>query len=392
MNKQELEELQELLDMEDEDKGGKKSNFDILGLVKILWGKRKLFYISIPIALVVAIALSMGMPKYYAVQVKLAPELSNMTSSTGSLGSIMKTLGVGKMSSQGQESDAILPNLYPDLMNSQMFLVSLFDIPVVSRDGKINTTYYDYLSKHQKFAWWTKAMGYARSFIPKFGSEPEATGNARVKNESIQAKKTDKKSSTLALSKQQTAIAKAIANNVVCDVDKKTYVISILVTAQDPVICATVADSTCQRLQEFITDYRTKKAQIEYDHTLEQYNSAKADYEEAKAKVAEYNDANWDLVEEDFVVEKLALQNEMQLRFSTFSTINTQLIAARAKLDEARPIFTVLDGVSIPLRPAGPSKKKFVIGFVFMVCLVQTIWILYRAIKKKKVEEITKAN
>lgn len=387
MNKQDLEELQELLDMEVEEEAT-QSRFDIAGLLKSLWTKRKYFYISLPIAAIVAVVLSLDMPKYYVVNVKLAPELSGSASSAGGLTSIMKNLTGGRLNS-GQESDAILPNLYPDLMNSQAFLVSLFDIPVESKDGKIKTTYYEYLSKHQKTAWWTKAMGFAHSLIPSFGGEEKDAKQAEKDNQmednGLQSV-TNKSTKTLALSKRQAAIAKAIAGNVVCDVDKKTYVISISVNAQDPVICATVADSACQRLQEFITDYRTKKAKVEYDHIVEQYNVAKAEYEEAKERVAAYNDANWDLVEEEFVVEKQALQNEMQLRFSAFSTINTQLIASRAKLDEARPIFTVLDGATVPLRPAGPSKKKFVLGIVLMVGFVQALWILRKELSKKKEE------
>jgi len=375
MNKQELEELQELLamDVEEEKTGG----FNPLALLSILWAKRKYFYISIPIALIVAIILSLGMPKYYTVNVKLAPELSSASSTSGGLSSIVKNLTGARMSN-GQDGDAILPNLYPDLMNSQLFLVSLFDIPVESKNGKIKTTYYEYLNKYQKTSWMSKAMGAAFSLIPR--SEP----NEPAKAKDVSEAEPSNKKGALSLNKREAAIVKAIAGNVICDVDKKTFVISITAKAQDPVICATIADSTCQRLQEFITDYRTKKAQIEYDHILEQYNTARSEYEEAKARVAEYNDANWDLVEEEFVVEKQALQNEMQLRFSALSTINTQLLAARAKLDEIRPIFTVLDGATVPLRPAGPQKRPFVLGIVFVVCFVQAIWILIKDYRAKK--------
>lgn len=372
MTKEELEELAQILDTDEKAEANAKSS-TLTSMIRLLWSKRKYYYISIPIALIVAVALSLSMPKYYTVNVKLAPEMSNAAGASGGLTSIMKNLGMSRSANTG-EADAILPNLYPDLMNSQMFLVSLFDIPVVSKDGKINTTYYEYLSKHQKTAWWAKAIGFAMSLIPRFDSDEPAAVPSSAKSDN-QTSKNDTLNA-LALNKRQTAIMKAIASNVVCNVDKKTYVISIAVKAQDPVICATVADSTCRRLQEFITEYRTKKARIEYDHMLEQYKTARAEYEEAKEKVAAYNDANWDLVEEDFVLEKQALQNEMQLRFSALSNINTQLLASRSKLDEARPVFTVLDGASVPLRPAGPKKSRFVLTFVFFICFLQALWIV----------------
>lgn len=386
MTKKELEELQELYDMEF-DEETEKSNFDIAGLVRKLWEKRRYYYISIPISAVVALLISLSIPKTYTVEVKLAPELSASGMSGGGLSSLMKNFGLGRSSSSG-DGDAILPNLYPDLMNSQLFLTSLFDLPVVSRNGKINTTYYDYLDKYQKTTWWSKVIGLCMSLIPKFETEDEVAEAPKTNHTALNDSTISKrKFNPQALNKRQSRIAKAIARNIVCDVDKKTYVITICVAAQDPLICATVADSTCQRLQDFITEYRTKKARIEYDHILEQYEVARKEYEQAKEDVAAFNDANWDIVDDEFVIEKQALQNEMQLRFSAFSTMNTQLLAARAKLDEARPCFTVLDGATVPLKPTGPKKKKIIIVFVFLVCLIQTAWLLRKEIFKKKEEE-----
>lgn len=383
MNKEEIEELQAILNMTNEDESKKKGKgLNVFALIGVLWSKRKYYYISMPIALAVAIFLALSIPKYYVVEVKLAPELGSASASATGLGGLLKSLGTGKIAGNGGDADAILPNLYPDLMNSQVFRVSLFDIPVVSKDGKIRTTYYEYLNKYQEYPWWTEAIASLVSLIPIPSDEDNVslpTGKSSSKN--------GNGVNPAALTKRQTAIAKKIVKDVVCDVDKKTFVIGISVKAQDPVICATVADSTCQRLQEFITEYRIKKAQVEYDHMLEQYNTARVEYEEAKAKVAAYNDANWDLVEDEFVIEKQALQNEMQLRFSALSTISTQLLAARSKLDEARPVFTVLDGASVPLKPVGPKKKKLVVGILFMVGLVQSLWLLRGEFLKKKEEE-----
>lgn len=50
------------------------------------------------------------------------------------------------------------PELYPDLIESNDFLTSLFDVKVKSLDGTINTTYYDYLATKQKYPWWTKTI------------------------------------------------------------------------------------------------------------------------------------------------------------------------------------------------------------------------------------------
>lgn len=66
--------------------------------------------------------------------------------------------------------------------------------------------------------------------------------------------------------RKENDIVKAINGNMECTVDKKTSVITIVVEDQDPLIAATVADSTQVHLQRTITDYRTKKARIDLEY------------------------------------------------------------------------------------------------------------------------------
>lgn len=329
--------------------------------------KRKLFLITLPIAFVLAYVFASGMPKYYVVKVKLAPEFSSMTSSvspSGSLGSIMRSFGIGTASSNS--GDAILPTLYPDLMNSTAFLVSLFDIPVQTKDGTVKTAYYDYLANNQKKAWWAEAKGTVAGWF----SSDAATNMDDYKGANAGA-----------LTKRQAAIASAIESRIKCDVDDKTGVISIVVKDQDPVICAAIADSTCNRLQEFITEYRTKKARIEMNNAQVQCDKAQAEYEEAKREVEAFTDGNWDLVDEDFKVEQKSLENEMQLKFSTYSALNAQLITARSKYEGLRPVYTILDGASVPLVPAGPQKMKYILGILLLVLVIDLIWVFKGEIK-----------
>lgn len=323
--------------------------------------KRKLFLITSVVVVVVSYLLALSVPKHYIVKVKLAPEFSSMTNTNagvGTLSSLMKSFGIGQQNNQN--GDAILPTLYPDLMNSNLFLVSLFDIPVQTKDGKVKTAYYDYLANNQKTPWWSDALDAVVSLISEHDGKAD----------------TYKDANAAALTKKQTKIATAISKKIQCDVDQKTGVITIMVKDQDPLICTAIADSTCQRLQEFITEYRTKKARIELDNAQVQCDKAQAEYEEAKREVEAFSDSNWDLVDEDFKVEEKSLENEMQLKFSTYSALNSQLIAARSKYEGLRPVYTVLDGASVPIKPAGPSRMKFVFIMLMIVLIAEFAWVM----------------
>ena len=75
----------------------------------------------------------------------LAPEGSSSNNLTSNLSSLASMVGMNM--NLGNMSDAIFPEVYPDLMKSNQFIVGLFNIKVKSKDGKINICYYDYIKK-----------------------------------------------------------------------------------------------------------------------------------------------------------------------------------------------------------------------------------------------------
>lgn len=77
-------------------------------------------------------------------------------------------------------------------------------------------------------------------------------------------------------------VSKMIAENISCLVDKKTSVILISVTDQDPMVAAIIADTIQSRLQYYITDYRTKKARNDMKYYTKLYNEARSAYLKAQ--------------------------------------------------------------------------------------------------------------
>ena len=119
-------------------------------VTKKIWANRRLLYKTLPIAFVISSVFIVSFPRYYNSEVKLAPE-SESNLAGGALGSIASSFGFDLGSMNG--SDAISPLLYPDLMDDNGFVTSMFNFKVEDVDGEISTTYYDYLKNHQKVAW-----------------------------------------------------------------------------------------------------------------------------------------------------------------------------------------------------------------------------------------------
>ena len=339
---------------------------DLRVVFKKIWTRRKLFYKVLPITFVLSCAYILCIPRYYMSSLSLAPEISGNSGLGGTLGSLASSFGVdlGTM----ETTDAINPLLYPDLMDDNGFVVGLFDIKVKSQDGEIACSYYDYLLKHQKRPFWQYAIAWVKKLMPKDNEPVVNKGN---------------KLNPYVLSKRQDDICKIIRDKVSINVDKKTAVISISVEAQDPLICKTVTDSVKERLQTFITNYRTNKARIDEKHYKNLVDEAKAEYEKARRLYGSYSDSNMEMVLESYRAKQTDLENDMQLKYNTYTTLMAQYQMAKAKVQERTPAFTLVQGAAVPIKPAGPKRMFFVGGMCLLAIILLSLYSIKDVIFKE---------
>ena len=326
----------------------------------------KMLYVKVlPVAFILAAIYALSLPNFYNCTVKLSPEMGGSKSTSG-LASLASSFGVN-LGTSGAGTEALFPTLYPDLMNSVDFKTSLFDVPVTiegdKEDGEKDRTmsYYDYLKDAQKAPWWSAAM---KGLFSLFTGHSNTSENAKV--------------DPFRLTLEQANIVKAIDKNVVCDVDKKTMVITISVTDQNAVIAANMADTVKTRLQKFITDYRTSKARVDLEYNKKITAETKARYEKARQKYAEFMDSNQDIILQTVRQKQTDLENDMQLHYNAFQQAAAQLLAAEAKVQQETPAFTTLQSATVPVLKAGPKRAQMCLIFLFLAFLGVTAWILYK--------------
>ena len=336
------------------------SSIDFKKIFQDLLKHKTLYFKVLPLAFVLAAIYALSLPNFYTCSVKLSPEMGGSKSSAGSLASLASTFGVN-LGTGGAGTEALFPTLYPDLMNSVDFKTSLFPVKVTRESDNMSFTYFDYLMNEQKAPWWTKAR---KAFFGMFKSGEPVEGLAKV--------------DPFKLSMEQTNIVKAINQNVVCDVDKKTMVITINVTDQDPLICATLADSVKTRLQKFITDYRTSKARVDLEYNQKLYGEAKAKYEQARNKYATFADSHRAASSQSAQTKLAELQNEMNLQHQIYQQVVSQLQQAEMKVQQETPAFTTLQSATVPVLKAGPKRAQMCLIFLFLAFLGTTAWILYK--------------
>ncbi len=350
--------------MEENNKNQKVIDLGVL--VRRLYADKKLFVKPLGIVFVLSCVYIFSLPRYYRSEVKLAPELEGSLAD-GALGNIASSFGMdlGAMTT----SDAISPDLYPELLGTNDFVTLLFPITVEDAKGELKTTYYNYLDKHQKHAWWAPIRSFLLGWMSNSGdpNEPLAAGGKVKGDDSIDP---------LNLTRRQNKIASSVKNKITCSVDRKTNLVTIGVTDQDKRICAIVADSIRLLLQEFIIDYRTKKSRVDVDYFRALTTEARAEYEEASRRYAKFVDANRNMILQSALTHRDDLENDMQIKLNNYTAYNTQLQAAIAKLQQRTPSFTLLQGAAVPDRPAGPKRMIFVAIMMILATIGTSLYIL----------------
>ena len=107
------------------------------------------------------------------------------------------------------------------------------------------------------------------------------------------------------------------------------------------------------------------------------YEERKNDYYNAQQAYAHYVDANKNVILQSVLAERERLQNEVNLAYQVYSNVATQLQLARAKVQEAKPAFAVVEPATVPLRPSGTSRKMILVGIVFLAVAGAGAWILF---------------
>ena len=330
---------------------------DLRLVLKRIGVHKKLFFIILPITIVFSSYIILCVPRTYTSETAMAPEVSS-TADASSLSDIASSFGFDLPT--GKNIDAISPLLYPDLMKDNGFATTLFKVKVQTIDKKVNTDYYNYLKNHTKTTWWEKSYTWAlKKLTPK-----NASNTASAKFDPYQ------------LSKADDDLVKGMRGNIKISTDKKTGIISIATVAQDPMVAKMLADATRKQLQEYIIEYRTKKLRNDVEHYQSLVNQAKQEYEKVRKEYGKISDADMDVVLESVKLKQNDLENDMQLKYNTYTTLVAQLKAADAKLQEHTPVFTTIQGAEVPVRPSGPKRILFVLEVFISVFFILSIYVI----------------
>lgn len=349
--------------MNENNKIQKKENneIDLILLFQKIYSNQKNIYKSIGIGIVIGIIIGFSLPRTYQVNVSLSPESG--VSGTSGLSGIASMFGLGNATT-GFGEDALTFNMFPEIVKTNPFALEMLQIPIQTQKGD-SITLYDYLNT-EKEPWWAYVVGAPGILI------------GGIKSLFKEAPKDSAKTiDPFHLTPEQSGRIGMLKKILKVETDKKTTMTTVSVSLQDPLAAAIVADSAVHKLQEYITDYRTRKAKQDYDFQLSLCEQYRKEYFTAQQEYAKFSDANQNIIRQTVTTEKERLQKNLSLAEQIYSQSMGQLQVLRGKVQEAKPVFAIVEPATVPLTPAAPKRMIIIIVFTFLAFVVESVWILF---------------
>lgn len=326
---------------------------------KLIWNRRNIYITYSVIAAVLSLIVSFSIPKVYSAKVMLAPENNNNAAS-----GLASLVGIDLSSAN---SDAYTVNLYPMIIASNDFILDLFDTKLEATGIPEGVTYFDYINEHQKVAWW----GIPAKKLKEFRKSKSANDNVI-------------KTKARKLTGDEAFVCGKIKKNIRCTVNGVSGTITLFVYDQNPEVAVLMADTVVNKLNKFILDYRTRKARNDYEYIEEMCAAAKEKYIECQAIVADFNLAHTSIHSPLHKKELQYIENELNLAYSTYRSLVSQVDVARAKLLEVTPVYTIIESAYVPFVADTPKKKIMLLIFVFIACVAATARVFYLEYNHKK--------
>lgn len=358
MNKEEIKQVLQEIEKEKNVEAVEESSIDWQDLLSKAWRGKKVIITVTVVFMFLGLISALTMTRIYTSKVTLVPELGKSTSS--SLSSLSSMLGLGGMT-MGSSADAYHVTVYPEVVASTPFVAKMFDMRVTDPKKGIDTTLVGYLTR-ERFSI-GNVIGYVtKPIFSLFSNKEEETKGNEL--------------NLFHLTKEQDRIVKTMNKAIQVDVDKKTGETTIQVTMDNPVIAATVADTVCKHLREYIVEYRTRKAREDLENYKKIADESYQRYLKASKAYAYYQDHNRGLILNAVISEGSRLSNELQIASQLYQQMKLQAEMARGKVIDEKPVFAIIQPATVPLLPQN-SRAKVLLIWTFVGFVLSCAWVLY---------------
>lgn len=330
---------------------------DLIDLIRKLWLERMFILKVTGVFILLGLLTALTGAKEYTASCQFVPQTSK-NANNSSMARLTSLAGIN-MGSLATGEQLLSPLVYPNVLNSIAFKRDLLQTQIRIKGEEEPITLLTYLSdkKYRKFSLTGTILKYTVGLpgliVHAIKGEPEE--QETIADESF-----------VVLTKEEYTAVRALESVIGIEVEEKKGYIALSAQMPEPYAAAQVAESALELLQKYITEFKVDKVQSNLEFIQERYDELKKEYEEIQEQRAAYKDANQGISTSRARTNLEKLDNQYNLAYSIYSEMATQLEQAKIQVKETTPILTVIDPVSMPIKPSKPRKMMILVGFTFL--------------------------
>ena len=336
-------------------------SIDFSAFFKIIW-KEKIWIVLITLLFAIGgIYYALTAREEFVSTGKILPEYQSKAGGLGQFAGLASLAGIDVSSAAGGGSDAVRPDLYPDVLKSTPFFLELLKIKVRTKDNKemLFSQFYDTFVLDNKI---------------------------EEKNTKI---KFPTSNQYIAVSYQTENNLKDLRTRISAVIDKKTGLITVTVKLPDPVVATLITDYGMNFLTNYITNYRTEKSKRDLNFLAERLDAAKGKYFNNQAKKAQYSDqyqlSMMKLQTADLQRERI--ESEYKISSTFYNTLLQKYEEAKLKVQQETPVIKVLEPPVVPNKRSEPKRTIIVLIATFLGGI---FGIIFGLIRKKNYKLVIK--
>jgi uncharacterized protein involved in exopolysaccharide biosynthesis len=296
---------------------------------------------------IIGVVVALLSPVEYKSETQLMPELeSKGAGGLSKFGALASLAGINL--DNMNTTDAVRPDLYPDILQSTPFMLHLLTQKVYSKKLNKELTLEQYFEQHSKKGWsldikklWTK-------------------------EDTLVSQDPTNYSKTLRVSAIQEKIIKDLKDRIITSLDRKKGIISINVKMPEPIIAATIARVSLEYLTDYVSDYRSQKNQTGVAFLTKQTHEARARYEQAQRALSAKKDHTLNFIMNVAQDQTRKLQNDVDLAFNIYNELSKRLEEAKIKKQEETPVIQILEPPRVPFKRSEPQRTLMVGAFILV--------------------------
>lgn len=337
-----------------------EQGLDIIALLRQLWSGRKTVIICTVIFIALGLVAALTMKRTYSVTTVMVPQMNNK--SGGTLVSLASLAGFDMgMNTGGGE---LSPLVYPQIVNSTPFRLEMMHTPLHFKEVAQPVSLYDYAYYYAKPTLMDQVKRYT------IGLPGLIIGAIRGPEQEVQyavggAADTTNVEKPLVVSVKESKMLEDMGKLISLDVDKKEGYLTMKVNGSEPIQTAELALKAQQLLQEEITRFRIEKSESDLAYVQARFDEIKRENNISQEQLAALTDKAQNIPTTRARLDQERARTKYTVTSSIYTELAKQLEQAKMQVKKDTPVFTIVQPVTVPMKPSNSRAKTLIIWTFF---------------------------